>query len=198
MPTPTVETVLGHLYDVATELELQHRPPSYIFKLGCGCSVYEKETVLGHLWDKCEHQDSEFWCERYTEHGRTVKHPIRTDEVADIWAGLNIERADLETLKKRYEQIKDKLVSKNTHEYVAVLEKFDAINSHVSLNILEEKTMRDAIAAWYLREDLTPPQFEVLHKVALAAVALSSILKTFEREPEAERLTLFGFSDHFE
>jgi len=198
MPTPTVETVLGHLYDVAIELELQHRPPSYIFKLGCGCSVYEKETVLGHLWDKCEHQDSDFWCDRYTEHGRTVKHHIRIDEIADIWAGVTIERADLPALKSRSEAMTQKLVFKNTYEYVAILKTYDAVSTAVAMTVLEEKEMRDAITSWYLRENLTPPEFEVLHKVALAATALDAILETFEREPDAERLTLFGFGDHFE
>lgn len=197
-PAPTVETILGHLEGVAIELELHHRPVSYIFKLGCGCSVYDKESVVGHRWDSCEHQDSEFWCDRHTEHGRTVKHHVRIDEIADIWGGLSVERGDLDALKERYEEIKKKISFKNTHEYIAILERFDAVNNKLPMNIAEEKAMRDAITNWYLREDLNPPQLEALHKVALAAIAVSSIIRTFDQEPGAERLTLFGFGDHFD
>jgi hypothetical protein len=195
MPTPTVETILGYLEEVAIELELHHRPVSYIFKLGCGCSVYERESVLGHLWDKCEHQESDFWCDRYAEHGRTVKHHIRTDEIETIWAGLTVEREDLDALTKRREEIKEKLVSKDTHEYVTILEQYDAINNKAPMSVLEEKGMRDAVAEWYLRHDLTPPEFEALHKVALAATALNSIIRILVNEPDTARLTLFGFCD---
>lgn len=63
------------------------------------------------------------------------------------------------------------------------------------MTLLEEKNMRDQITAWFLKEDVKPPQFEEIHKVALAKVALDSALTIFEKEPQTERLTVFGFDD---
>lgn len=161
---PTVETSLGHLEAVLELLELK-TPLSYVFKMECGCSVYNKEDVLGHLWDKCENQASEFWCERYMENGRTVKHHIRIDEIANIWAGVDIVREDLE----------------------------GPINLP-TMSILEERQMRERIQEWYLRENVIPPQFEEIHILSLAKTALNSILAEFEKA-DVERLTLFGFGD---
>jgi len=63
------------------------------------------------------------------------------------------------------------------------------------MTILEEKNMRDQIQAWYLKEDVIPPQFEEIHKLALAKIALDSTLTIFEQEPQTERLMVFGFDD---
>lgn len=194
---PTVETTLGHLEWVANELELRDNPISYVFKLGCGCSVYSKDDVFGHLWDKCEHQDSDFWCDRYTESGRTVKHHVRIDEIDTIWAGLDVCRSSLDKLRKKCEELEPKLDKQNTKTYVEVLKKYDIINP-LTMTLLEEKEMRDEITAWYLKENVNPPQFEELHKLALAKIALDSIILTFETDMEAERLTLFGFADTIE
>jgi len=72
---PTVETSLGYLIDVRDEFGLNDEvaPISYVFKLGCGCSVYNKEDVLGHL----------------------VKHHVRIDEIDNIWAGFDVARESL-------------------------------------------------------------------------------------------------------
>jgi hypothetical protein len=195
---PTVETTLGYLIDVRDEFGLEEVSISYVFKLGCGCSVYNKEDALGHLWDKCEHQDSEFWCERYTEHGRTVKHHVRIDEIDTIWAGFDVARESLNILRAKWEELETpdgRLAFKNTREYVKILNEFDNVFRNHTMTLLEEKNMRDQITAWYLKEDVKPPQFEEIHKVALAKVALDSALTIFEKEPQTERLTVFGFDD---
>lgn len=189
---PTVETSLGHLEAVLELLELK-TPLSYVFKMACGCSVYNKDDVLGHLWDKCENQASEFWCERYMENGRTVKHHIRIDEIANIWAGVDIVREDLEALRAVSKTLHDKLDFKNAHEYVRILEEYHPINLP-TMTILEEKQMRERIHEWYLRENVIPPQFEEIHILSLAKTALNSILAEFEKA-DVERLTLFGFGD---
>lgn len=193
---PTVETSLGHLEAIRKNLQLKNEL-YYVFKLGCGCSVYNKDDVLGHLWDKCEHQDSEFWCERYSEHGRTVKHHLRVDEIDTIWAGVDVARDDLEHLRKRGEEINTELNFKNTHDYVKVLEVFHPIYSE-TMTVLEEKQMCDQIREWYLRENIIPPIFEKLHVLALTKVALNSVLAEFELNADTGRLTLFGFGDQLE
>ena len=191
----TIETSLGHLEAVAAELHLR-LPVSYVFKLGCGCSVYDKEDVLGHLWDKCEHQDSEFWCERYAEFGRTVKHHVRINEIDTRWAGVFVLREDLVGLKNNNgEELERKLAHKNAHEYADILKTFDPIFRSNTMTILDEKNMRDQITEWYLRENVIPPEFEGLQVLALAKNAYDSILSAFAKEPELERLTLFGFGD---
>lgn len=70
---PTVETTLGYLIDVRDEFGLEEVSISYVFKLGCGCSVYNKEDALGHL----------------------VKHHVRIDEIDTIWAGFDVARESL-------------------------------------------------------------------------------------------------------
>lgn len=188
-----VETSLGHLCAVCEELGISD-PISYVFKLGCGCSVYKKEDVLGHLWEKCENQGSDFWSERHMEYGRTVKHHIRVDEIDNIWAGADVVRGDLERLRKREEELDAKLVWKNTHEYVAVLEEFPPTEK-ATMTVLEEKTLRTKIENWYLKEDVKPPQLELLHVLALSKIALKTILSEFDKDEDLERLTLFGFGD---
>lgn len=197
---PTVETTLGYLIDVRDEFGLNDEaaPISYVFKLGCGCSVYNKEDVLGHLWDKCEHQGAEFWCDRYTEEGRTVKHHVRIDEIDNIWAGFDVARESLNCLREKWEELErpdSRLHYKNTREYVRILKEFDNVLRSNTMTVLEEKNMRDQITAWYLKEDIIPPQFEEIHKLALAKVALDSTLTIFEQEPQTERLMVFGFDD---
>lgn len=189
---PTIETSLGHLDAVCEELGILD-PIRYVFKLGCGCSVYTKEDVVGHLWDKCENQGSDFWSERYMEYGRTVKHHIRVDEIDNIWAGADVMRDDVERLKEREKELDAKLVWKNAHDYVKVLEDFPPSNA--PLSVLEEKALRTRIEEWYLRESIIPPQIEMFHKLALAKIALKSILSEFNKGADVERLTLFGFGD---
>lgn len=190
----TVETSLGHFEGIAEELGLRV-PISYVFKLGCGCSVYNKEDVLGHLWDKCEHQDNEFWCERHTESGRTVKHHVRVDEIDTIWAGAFVEREDVASLRKRGAELDQKLEYKKGHEYAKILKTFDHVLRTGTMTVLEEKNMRDQITEWYLRENVKPPQFEELQVLAQAKIACDSILSEFEKDPDLERLTAFGFGD---
>jgi len=190
----TVETSLGHFEEIADELALR-RPVSYVFKLGCGCSVYNKEDVLGHLWDKCEHQDSEFWCERHTEYGRTVKHHIRVDEIDTIWAGAFVEREDVPSLRDIGQELDGKLEYKKGHDYVKILKTFEDPLRQSTMSVLEEKNMRDQITEWYLREDVKPPQFSELLILALAKIACDSIISEFEKDPDLGRLTVFGFGD---
>lgn len=191
---PTVETSLGHFEAVCKELGLTVEP-SYVFKLGCGCSVYNKDDVLGHLWETCENQTKDFWCDRYMDHGRTVKHHIRVDEIDTIWAGVDIERADVEKLKEVNKELDGKLEFKCAYEYVKILEKYHP-TTVATMTVLEEKTMHSLITEWFLREDVRPPQLEEIHLLALAKTALNSILCEFENA-DTERLTLFGFGDSF-
>lgn len=62
--------------------------------------------------------------------------------------------------------------------------------------MLEEKALRTRIEEWYLRENIIPPQIEMFHQLALAKIALKSILSEFNKGADVERLTLFGFGDH--
>jgi hypothetical protein len=190
---PTVETSLGHLVAVCEELALTD-PIKYVFKLGCGCSVYTKEDVLGHLWDKCENQGSDFWSERYMEYGRTIKHHVRVDEIDNIWAGADVTRDEVERLRARDGELDAKLVWKNTHDYVRILQEFPPTEM-ATMSILEEKKLRTKIEEWYLREDIKPPELEMLHTLALAKIAAINILSEFNKGEDVERLTLFGFGD---
>jgi len=190
----SVETQLGHLETVCDELELTYRP-TYVFKLMCGCSVYSKDDVTSHTWDKCENQSSDFWCDRYMDTGRTTKHATRADEIKTIWGGAEIVRQDVERLLIRKTALEERMKFKNISEYAQILECHMPYTKPMSL--IEEKTLRDAVTAWYLKEDIIPPLLETAHLLSISYFALKAVLAAFEADATLERLTLYGFGDEF-
>lgn len=190
--TITIPTQLGYLENTAEKLQLKNKP-TYIFKLGCGCSVYNKVDVLSHTWAICEHQDAEFWCERYCEEGRTTKHPLKADEIEDIFGNVSIGRAELPDLLLRQKELHKECVWKNTDEYVTILRENDYINiNKKEMTLMEEKALSERIRGWFIKENLTPPEYELLHLLTVARLALDDVIASLESNETVSDVVLFG------
>lgn len=189
----TVRTLLGYLERIAEKLNLK-QSVSYVFKLGCGCSVYQKSDIEAHLWANCENQGADFWCDRYTELGRTTKHHLRPEELESVYGNVEIGADELPALKLRQAELDSECVWKNVHHYVELLRESKTIEGAV-LTLMEEANLAADIKKWYIREDLKPPEYELLHLLALAKLAVDSVI--LELEKGASRVLLFGELDDF-
>jgi hypothetical protein len=186
-----VSTQLAYLGEIAEKLRL-NCAVTYVFKLGCGCSVYSKENVLAHTWEGCEYQGGEFWSDRYLEEGRTVKHHLREDEIEGIFGNVEVSRAELPGLLLRQKELVAECEWKNTHEYVKILKDTGHPVKLNDMTILEEKELAERVKAWYLKEDLNPPQYQILHFTAVALLAAEAVVVAFEEDSEVSKLVLFG------
>lgn len=163
----------------------------WVFTMGCGCALTDKELVNKHTWKDCENPASEFWVDRFQLEGRTTVHSTNETEILEIFCRCDVDTASLPRLAEIVAESDAALAPKNGLKYYDITRRHRN-NIPETMTLLEESEMANEIREWFLENDLKPPELYPIHLATMVKLMAVETQQALKSEPNVADVTLYS------
>jgi hypothetical protein len=163
----------------------------WVFTMGCGCALTDKESVTKHCWKDCESPASEFWVDRFQLEGRTTSHPTNETEIYEIFCRCDVDTTALPRLKEILTESNETLAPKNGIKYCDIMRRHRA-NIPECMTLLEESEMAAELRGWFLENDVKPPELYPIHLATTVKLMAEETERALTSSPEVADVTLYS------